>query len=351
MAIRTSVAVACIGLLLSGAALFLAQDKDFQLRTNVNLVVVPVSVRDNNGSLRTNLTQEDFTLYEDNKEQKISNFSTDPVPLSAAIVVDTGVSGGELRRLDLVLGTLLKQFQESDEIAAYRYDHVVTKLSDFTNNQQAVAQSFESVRAIAETKPDAPPTGTLAPPPLRWILDRTQIGTNGAPTVAGAPGTPTAPPPSPRAATQSKALHDALYTAVADLEKRPINHRRIVILLSNGQVTGNNEHSEAETQTRILRSNVQVYAVGTDLKLFEHMTVLNGYAHSSGGAVFDGGRVESMATSLGQAVEQGRNQYVLGYTSSNEVAGTRPVFRRIEVKIREPKFKATYRNGYLQYPN
>jgi VWFA-related protein len=340
-----------MGFLLSGAALFLAQEKDFQLHTRVDLVVVPVSVRDNVGSLRTNLTQDDFTILEDNKQQSISNFSSDPVPLSAAIVIDTGVSGGELRRLDLVLGTLLHQFQESDEIASYRYDHLVTKLSDFTNNQQLIAQSFESVKAIAETKPDdGTPGGALGPSPLRWILDRTQIGTNGAPSVAGAPGTPTAPPPPPRAAPQSKALHDAIFSAVTDLEKRPINHRRIVILVSNGQVSGNNEHSEAETQTRILRSNVQVYAVGTDLKLFDHMTVLNGYAHSSGGAVFDGGRVESMGTSLGQAVAQARDQYVLGYVSSNEVSGTRPVFRRIEVKIKEPKFKATYRTGYLQYP-
>jgi len=45
---------------LLGAGLFLGQD--FQLRTKVELVVVPVSVRDNNGSLVRNLTKDALSL-------------------------------------------------------------------------------------------------------------------------------------------------------------------------------------------------------------------------------------------------------------------------------------------------
>src|SRR5438105_4255621 len=89
--------VAVAGALLVSSALFLGQD--FQLRTKVNLVVVPTTVRDGNGSPVTGLTQDDFEILEDGKPQTISNFSTDPQPLSAAIVVDTDLSGSELRRL------------------------------------------------------------------------------------------------------------------------------------------------------------------------------------------------------------------------------------------------------------
>jgi VWFA-related protein len=349
MAVRIRLAFLALSALLVGSALFLGQD--FQLRTKVDLVVVPVSVRDSSGALRPNLTKDDFKVLEDNKAQDITNFSTDPVPLSASILIDTGVSGNELRRLDLVLGSLMKQFQETDEISTYRYDHLVTRLTEFTNNSEILSKSFAAVKDIAASKPDeGEPGGALGPSPLRWILDRTQIGTNGAPTAPGAPATAPAPPPPPRAAPASKVMHDAIFTAVADLEKRPNTRRKIVILVSNGQVTGNNEHSQTETQSRLLRSNVQLYAVGTDFKLFDHMTVLNSYAHSSGGAVFDGGKEETMATSFGQIVEQARDQYVLGYVSSNEVSGNRPVFRKIEVKLREPKLKATYRTAYLQYP-
>jgi hypothetical protein len=80
------------------------------------------------------------------------------------------------------------------------------------------------------------------------------------------------------------------------------------------------------------------------------MTALNSYAQSTGGAVFDGGSDDAMGHSLGKLVDQAHEQYVLGYISNNELTGTRPVFRKIEVKARDPKLKITYRPGYLQYP-
>ena len=338
-----------IAVLLSGAALFLGQD--FQLRTKVDLVVVPVSVRDGSGSLVPGLTQADFTVLEDGRQQTISNFSTDPQPLSAAIIVDTAISGGELRRLGLMSGTLMRQFKESDEVAAYRYDHLVVKLGDFTNNPQSLTKSFDAVKDIAESKPDDGELGgALGPSALRWILERTQIGSNGAPPAPGAPATPPPPPSTPRSAQASRVLHDAVFTALLDLEKRPKNYRKIVVLISNGQVEGNNEHTQAETATRLLRDGIQLYAVGTDQRLFEHMTTLSSYARSSGGSVFDGGKEDSMGTSFGQLVDQARNQYMLGYVSNNEVSGNRPVLRKIEVKVSERKLKVTHRLAYQQYP-
>ena len=61
-----------------------------QLRARIELVVVPVNVRDSDGKLVTGLTKEDFTVKEDGIPQTISSFSLDPAPLSAAIVVDDG---------------------------------------------------------------------------------------------------------------------------------------------------------------------------------------------------------------------------------------------------------------------
>jgi len=347
---RKTTIFACIAVLLLCSALFVGQD--FQLRTKVSLVVVPVSVRDGSGSLVPNLKQDDFTILEDGTPQTISNFSTDPQPLSAVILIDTGMGGDGLRRMNLVGGTLFGQFKEADEVAAYRYDNFVTKLSDFTNNPQLLAKSFDSVRQIAESKPHDDEVGkAMEPSALRWILDRTQIGSNGAPQNTTTPPTTPAPPSSNRPEPASRVLHDAVFTAIADLEKRPSNRRKIVILISDGLVAGANEHSQAEISTRLLRDGIQIYAVTTDLKLVEHMTVLNSYTRSTGGTVFDGGRDESMAASFGQLVDQARDQYVLGYVSSNELTGTRPVVRKIDVKLRVPKLKVIHRSAYLQYPS
>jgi VWFA-related protein len=345
---NVSIALPCILLLLLSA---LVLGQDFQLRTRVELVVVPVSVRDGNGSLVPNLKQDDFTVLEDGQLQTISSFSVDPQPLSAVILFDTGMGGGELRRLSLVSGTLFSQFNENDEIEVYRYDHFVTKLSDFTNNRQILAKGFESVRQIAESKPADNEVGkAVEPTGLGWILDHTQIGTNGAPPNPTVPNTNPAPPPSTKAAAVSRVLHDAVFSAVTDLEKRPNDRRKIVILISDGQVSGTNEHTQAEVSTHLLRDGIQIYAVGTDLKLFEHMTVLNSYTRSTGGAVFNGGKEELMAASFSQLVDQARDQYVLGYSSNHELSGTRPVLRKLEVKVSEKKLKTTHRLAYLQYP-
>src|SRR5213593_944932 len=56
-----------------------------QIRTRVDLVVVPVSVKDAKGKLVTGLTKDDFIVREDGKVQTITNFDTDPQPLSVAI--------------------------------------------------------------------------------------------------------------------------------------------------------------------------------------------------------------------------------------------------------------------------
>ena len=188
----------------------------------------------------TGLMQEDFSILEDGKPQAIASFSTDPLPLSVAVIVDTGISGNELQRLTPLIASLTRLFAESDEVAVYRYDHFVTRLSDFTSNSQIIEKSFAAVKQIAEARPAEREIGAaLGPRPVRWIFDRTQIGTIGAPPMA-----PTLLTTTYRSAV-SKVLHDAVYEAAVDLEKRPADQRKIVLLISDGQVAGHNDHTDA----------------------------------------------------------------------------------------------------------
>jgi VWFA-related protein len=339
-------------LLLLSSTLFLGQD--FQLRTRIDTVVVPISARDKNGGLVTSLTKDDFTILEDGKPQIVTNFSADPQPFSAVFLVDTGLTGAELQRLTtpFIIDKLTHTFESSDEVAIYRYDHVVTKITDFTSSPQVIAKSFGVVKDIADAKPAIPEdTGTsLGPAPLRWLLNRTQIGTNGAPPTAGS-SAPTANTTATRPSTvPSKVLHDAVFAATVDLAKRPTERRKIVVLISDGQVVGTNEHTEGETNQRLFKEGIQFYAISSDVKRLEHLTVMNGYAKGTGGEVFDGGSVEAMDKSLAKIVDQARNQYVISYVSSNEATGTRPIMRRIEVKSRDKSLRIVHRQGYLQYP-
>lgn len=344
--------LACGAVCLFSAALFVAQD--FQLRARVDEVRVPVSVRDENGALVPGLRQADFIVLEDGKIQMVNSFSTDPQPLSAALVIDTAMTGDQLRRFNLVAPTLMKQFKATDEFAIYRYDHVVTKLSDFTSNPQNLEKSFDAVRTISESKPPDELGSSLAvgPSPLRWILDHSNIGTNGA------PGNPTRPSPNPAPPTSgknpdavSRVLHDAMYAAAGDLEKRPGTRRKIIILVSNGVVAGTNEHPQIETATRLYKDGVQVYAIDPEHKIFDHMNLLGSYTRTTGGAVFVGTSDQEMDRAMGQVIEQARDQYMLGYVSTNEPQNDRPVLRKIDVKVvREKKYRVVHRQNYMQYP-
>ena len=70
-----------------------------QIRAQVDLVVVPVTVRNSDGKLVTGLTRDDFSIFEDDKAQTIASFDIDPWPMSAAIVIDDGMSGTKLKHL------------------------------------------------------------------------------------------------------------------------------------------------------------------------------------------------------------------------------------------------------------
>ena len=64
-----------------------------QIRSRVDLVVVPVTVRAPDGRLVAGLTREDFSITEDGKPQAIVDFDIEPQALSAAIILDDGMSG------------------------------------------------------------------------------------------------------------------------------------------------------------------------------------------------------------------------------------------------------------------
>src|SRR5262245_35390676 len=61
------------------------------LQTGIDLVLVPVSVRDTKGVLIRNLMQDDFRIFEDGRPQEIRSFSVESMPLSIALMIDTGV--------------------------------------------------------------------------------------------------------------------------------------------------------------------------------------------------------------------------------------------------------------------
>src|SRR5579872_3803969 len=60
----------------------------FTLQVDVSLVLVEATVRDDKGRIVNDIKPEDFHVFEDGVEQRISYFSRDELPLALALVVD-----------------------------------------------------------------------------------------------------------------------------------------------------------------------------------------------------------------------------------------------------------------------
>jgi VWFA-related protein len=326
-----------IGLVLLATA---ASAQDFRIRAKIDLVVVPVTVKGSGEKLITGLQKDDFVVLEGGRRQTITNFTTDPVPLSAVVLVDTGVSSGSLSKIQQTFTALAGAFSEFDEVAVYRYDKFVTKVLDFSRDAEHVETAMKTLRDL---KPDSniEQTNLTGGP---FSIPGPVI--NGAAVVPpGQLGILVTIPPKP-----SKVLHDAIFAAATDLAGRDRTRRKIVLVISDGESTGNT-HSFEETIQSLLEKGVQVYAVGIDQPFpYKTLSVLHDYAKATGGDAYFVGSIQNIETAYATVTEEARNQYVLGYVSTNEVAGAGPVFRDIDVAVSRQNLKTLHRKGYYQYP-
>ncbi len=300
-----------------------------QIRVNTNLVVVPVTVRGADGELVTGLTKDDFTVLEDGQPQTITNFDTEPAPLSAAIVVDDGIAGIALHRVASLLFAIAANIEPVDEVSVFRYDRSVDRLSDFSKDPKVMQKSFDRIAEIAKSHPEEQhELITGGPGWLRSILGIFPDGSKGS--------------------SRNHVLHNAVYDAAMALKGRPAERRRVLFLISDGEVSGPaNTHSLAQNTELLLKNDIQVFAVSTTYASFGSSGVLTSYAEATGGDVYSGATDSTMEHAFNNVIEQARRQYVIGYFSSNR--NSLPgVMRKIEVKTSQPKQKVTYRKGYMR---
>jgi len=325
----------CVGILLCVTCIATAMfAQGVQLRSRVELVVVPVSVKDRNGSLAVGLTQADFTITESGKRQTITNFSIEPVPISAAVLIDADLSESALNDVKNSFPALIGAFSDDDELAIYRFDRHVEKILDFT------ADKIQIERALRRLTDLAPSTSSVSSGPF------TSVGPiiNGAPIIPGvqAAGRTSAPP--------TKVLNDAIFEAGEDVATRSVDRRRAIFIVSDGR-NQNSQHSYDSVIDRLLMHEVQVFTFGVDTSLFQRLrSNLKSYAGETGGESCFSDSQNALESCYFVSTENARNQYVLGYESSNKRPASGTVFREIKVSVMQSGAEVHHRKGYYQSP-
>jgi Ca-activated chloride channel family protein len=270
------------------------------VKTDVKLVLVPVSVTDPRQRLVTGLRAENFQLFEGKKPQEIRHFSSEDVPVSIGIVLD---SSGSMRAKMSRVRDAVNQFCEAanlqDEFFMIEFSDVPRLATDFTS----VPEDLEKELLYTQ------PKGRTA------LLDAIYMGLHK--------------------------MKDAKYA------------KKALLIISDG---GDNHslYMEKDVKAAAKESDVMIYAIGTFDRYVPTPEEMRGPALLSEIAEPTGGRAFSLENEMelpAVALHIGRElrtQYVLGYRPEQMPRAGK--WHRIEVKLRLPKklafLRAHAKTGY-----
>src|SRR5260370_36041863 len=185
------------------------QDSDAVIRTNVNVVIAPTTVRDKSGEFVNGLQLQDFQLYDSNKLQAITADVRDE-PLSLIIAVQRSSNLEDILPKIQLIGSMLNDLvaAQDGEVAVIGFDHRIQVVQDFTGETQKVSEAMKKMT----------------------------------------PG------------SSNHAVVDVVMDSIRMLQKRPQGRRRVLLLIAEKRDKGSEGHMrEALTQAQF--ANVAIYSL------------------------------------------------------------------------------------------
>lgn len=326
------------------------QEKDkFTLTpVRVQLVEIPFTVKDSKGRLVPGIHDREVRVFENGLRQPIRFYTTDPFPLSVALVIDQSVTQDTMEKINDSLTALQGAFTPYDEVSVFTYNNGVTKQTAFT-----AAQS----------------------PRLGVILERSKAPGREALMPMGGPlasaGTKSNQQIDPNFNRQEQngmqmnppkefhTLNDAILAAARETATAGKGRRRIVYVISDGKEYGSK--AKEKDVIKFLQTNkVELYAtlVGDaavpglgfldriHLPLTMRDDELPRIAAASGGQCDPEFRLKGIENSFAKITEEVRTQYTLGYYTHESPFNEK--FRKVEVRVLRPGLTVIAKDGY--YP-
>lgn len=284
------------------------------IKSQVNLVNLFVTVRDNKKKVVGDLKQEDFRIFEDSREQKIAFFSKEvTLPITMGLLLDT--SGSEQYMLGAIQDAgsrfLERVLRKGDEAMVMSFDTDVDLLSDFTDDRGQLD------RAVRRSRINAPQGGYVAGNP----------GPIGGQHITGT------------------ALYDAIYLACGEKLNTEAG-RKAIILVTDAQDEGSKvRESEAIEAAQRTDTVIHILLVA-DRRNFggANMGAAKKLTEETGGRVISVSSEQKLAEAFDEISEELRSQYTLGYYPTN--ATRDGAFRKIKVEATNHDFRVLARKGY-----
>ena len=277
-------------------------DQDYTFRRDVNLVVLHATVLDQQGHFVNDLKQENFRVFEDRVEQKLSLFRREDIPITVGLIIDNSASMRPLRpSVNAAALTFVETSNREDEVFVvnFNYDYFLDLDKDFTNDVGELKEALERIDSRGST-----------------------------------------------------ALYDAIIGSLDHL-KKGTRDKRVLLVVTDGEDNASRKTLEATIQ-EAQQSDALIYSIGL---MGEHIkgrsrrrlqNALRQLAEATGGLAFFPETVEEAESICTRIAHDLRNQYTLAYYPTNTLKdGT---FRKVDVEMVSPrgrgKLEVRTRTGY-----
>lgn len=270
------------------------------LKTDVKLVLVPVSVSDPMQRLVTGLRADNFQLFEGKKAQEIRHFSSEDVPVSIGIVLDaSGSMRDKMGRVREAVNQFCEAANPQDEFFMIVFSDQPHLLTDFTS----------------------------VPGDLEKDLLFTQ----------------------PKGRTS---LLDAIYMGLHKMKQAKYGKKALLVISDGGD--NHSLYGEREVKAAAKESDVMIYAIGTFDRYVPTQEERRGpallaeIAEPTGGRAFTLENVVELPAVASHIGRELRTQYVLGYRPTEMPKDGK--WHKIQVKLRLPRklsfLRARAKTGY-----
>jgi len=257
-------------------------------KVNVELTLVNVGVTDPYGRMVTGLDQENFRIFEDNKEQEVVRFSSEDVPISIGVIFDmSGSMADKFEKSRLAAVQFFKTANPEDEFCLVNFNDRAQLVSNFTGSVEDLQERLMYTAAHGET-----------------------------------------------------ALFDGIYLGLSQM-KGARNSKKALLIISDGG-DNHSRYSEVDVRKFVKEADVQIFAIGIfdrgDFKSPEEQNgpaLLGEITELTGGRVFRVNSLKDLPDIATKISMELRNQYVLGYRPTNQARDGK--WRKIKVRLRPPK--------------
>ena len=263
------------------AAQTAAENSEPIFRSDVRLVRILATVKDQTGALVGSLDKSDFAVTDNGVAQQIAVFErqTDQ-PLSVAVLIDnSGSTAKDLKfETDSVtrfLRVLLNDGNPQDAVALYSFNWEIVKQNGFTRNVPAVERSLKGLRGEAGTS-----------------------------------------------------LYDAILLASRDIEARP--GRKVLVIVTDGGDTTSRSDFQRATEAAQLADAViyPVLVVPITNEAGRNVggeNALTTFAERTGGRVFAASLGAALDQTFDEIIHDLRTQYLAGVLSERRPSDERAV--------------------------